>query len=273
MPFIETGDGTRLFYKDWGTGEPVLFVHGWVLGADMWEYQMTPLAAQGLRCIAYDVRGAGRSEQPGHGYDPDTLAGDLAAVIQQLDLHQVTLVGHSMGSPQIARYLSRYSADRVARVVFVATTLPFLRKTDDNPDGVDGASLEATLEAVGEDRPQFAAGVADLWFGNGLPGVWVSPELQHWLIGLFLQASPRAAVEMFRALTYTDFRADMAAVEMPALIVHGDNDAMAPFELSARRTAAAIVHSQLKLYQNASHGLFISHRRRLNADLIEFIKR
>src|SRR5215208_4389852 len=115
MPFIETGDGTRLFYKDWGTGEPVLFVHGWVLGADMWEYQMTPLAAQGLRCIAYDVRGAGRSEQPGHGYDPDTLAGDLAAVIQQLDLHQVTLVGHSMGSPQIARYLSRYSADRVAR--------------------------------------------------------------------------------------------------------------------------------------------------------------
>ena len=273
MPFIETDDGSSLFYKDWGTGEPVLFVHGWVLGADMWEYQMTPLAAQGLRCIAYDLRGSGRSDQPGHGYDPDSLAGDLAAVIQQLDLHGVTLVGHSMGSAQIVRYLSRHQADRGARVAFVATTLPFLLKTDDNPDGLDGAVFEETLAAVGEDRPRFAAGVADLWFGNGLPGVSVSPELQQWLLGLFMQASPRAAVEMFRAFTQTDFRADLAAVAVPTLIIHGDSDAMAPLEISARKAAAAIPHSQLTLYQHASHGLFLSHRRRLNADLIEFIKR
>jgi non-heme chloroperoxidase len=275
MPFIQTGDGTRLFYKDWGEGQPVLFVHGWVLGADMWEYQMTPLATLGLRCIAYDLRGSGRSDQPGHGYDPDTLAGDLATLIQQLDLQQVTLVGHSMGSAQIVRYLSRHHADRdrVTRAVLVATTLPFLRKTDDNPDGVDGAVFEETLAAVGEDRPRFAASVADLWFGNGLPGVVVSPELQQWLIGLFLQASPRAAIDMFRAFTHTDFRADLAAVAVPTLIVHGDSDAMSPFEVSARRAAAAIPHSQLKLYQHASHGLFLSHRRHLNADLIEFIKR
>jgi non-heme chloroperoxidase len=274
MPFIQTDDGTRLFYKDWGTGQPVLFVHGWVLGADMWEYQMAPLAAQGLRCIAYDLRGAGRSDQPGHGYDPDTLAGDLAAVIRQLDLQQVTLVGHSMGSAQIVRSLARHHADRdrVARVVFVATTLPFLRKTDDNPDGVDGAVFEETLAAVAEDRPRFAAGVADLWFGNGLPGVVVSPELQQWLIGLFLQASPRAATEMFRAFTHTDFRADLAAVKVPTLIVHGDSDAMSPLQVSARPTAAAIPDSLLKLYDNASHGLFVSHKHRLNADLIEFIK-
>jgi pimeloyl-ACP methyl ester carboxylesterase len=274
MPFIQTGDGTQLFYKDWGTGQPVLFVHGWVLGADMWEYQMTPLAAQGLRCIAYDLRGAGRSDQPGHGYDPDTLAADLATVLQQLDLQQVTLVGHSMGSAQIARYLARHHADRdrVARVVFVATTLPFLRKTDDNPDGLDGAVFEETLAAVGDDRPRFAAGVADLWFGNGLPGVAVSPELQQWLIGLFLQASPRAAADMFRAFTHTDFRADLAAIQVPTLIVHGDSDAMSPFEVSARKAAAAIPHSQLTLYHNASHGLFVSHRHRLNADLIQFIK-
>jgi non-heme chloroperoxidase len=272
MPFIETGDGTHLFYKDWGTGEPVLFVHGWVLGADMWEYQMTRLAAQGLRCIAYDLRGSGRSDQPGHGYDPDSLAGDLAAVLQQLDLHGVTLVGHSMGSAQIVRYLSRCHADRVARVVFVATTLPFLLKTDDNPDGVEGGSLEATIAAVGDDRPRFATSVADRWFGNGLPGVAVSPELQQWLIGLFLHASPLAAVDMFRAFTHTDFRADLAAVEVPTLVVHGDSDAMIPFEVSARRTAAAIPHSQLKLYENASHGLFVSHRQRLNADLIEFMR-
>jgi non-heme chloroperoxidase len=273
MPFIETDDGSSLFYKDWGTGEPVLFVHGWVLGADMWEYQMTPLAAQGLRCIAYDLRGAGRSDQPGHGYDPDSLAGDLAAVIKQLDLHGVTLVGHSMGSAQIVRYLARHHTDRVARVAFVATTLPFLLKTDDNPDGLDGAVFEETLAAVGEDRPRFAAGVADLWFGNGLPGVSVSPELQQWLIGLFMQASPRAAVEMFRAFTQTDFRLDLAAVAVPTLIIHGNSDAMAPFEISARKAAAAIPHSQLTLYHNASHGLFLSHRQRLNADLIEFIKR
>lgn len=273
MPFIEAGDGTRLFYKDWGTGAPVLFVHGWVLGADMWEYQMTPLAARGMRCIAYDLRGSGRSDQPGHGYDPDTLAGDLAAVLQQLDLRDVTVVGHSMGSAQIVRYLSRYLAERVARVAFVATTLPFLLKTDDNADGVDGTMFEATLTAVGDDRPRFAAGVADLWFGNGLPGVAVSAELQRWLIGLFLQASPWAAAEMFRAFTHSDFRADLAAVGLPTLIIHGDRDTMAPFDASARRVAAAVPHSELKLYQNASHGVFVSHKERLNADLIDFIKR
>jgi non-heme chloroperoxidase len=190
----------------------------------------------------YDLRGAGRSDQPGHGYDPDTLADDLAAVIRQLDLQQVTLVGHSMGSAQIVRYLARHPADRdrVARAVFVATTLPFLRKTDDNPDGVDGAVFEETLAAVAEDRPRFAAGVA------------VSPELQQWLIGLFLQASPRAATEMFRMFTHTDYRADLAAVKVPTLIVHGDSDAMIPFQVSARRTAAAIPDNQLKLYDNAS---------------------
>ncbi len=224
MPFIETRDGTHLFYKDWGTGEAVLFVHGWVLGADMWEYQMTRLAAQGLRCIAYDLRGSGRSDQPGHGYDPDTLAGDLAAVIEQLDLHEVTLVGHSMGGAQIVRYLSRYHADRVARVVFVATTLPYLFKTDDNPTGLDRTMREQTIAAVGDDRPRFAAGVADLWFGTGLPGVSVSDEMQRWLIDLFLHASPRAAIEMYRTLSQTDFRADTAAVAVPTLIIHGDSD-------------------------------------------------
>lgn len=138
---------------------------------------------------------------------------------------------------------------------------------------MDEAAFEATLAAIADDRPGFAASVADAWFGNGLPGVSVSPGLQNWLIGLFLQASPRAAADMFRAFTHTDFRADMAAVMMPTLVVHGDSDTMAPFELSARKVAAAIPGSELKLYQNASHGLFISHRQRLSADLIEFIKR
>jgi non-heme chloroperoxidase len=272
MPFLNATDGTNLFYKDWGEGPAVLFVHGWVLGADMWEYQLTPLAAQGLRCVAYDVRGCGRSDQPGRGYDPDTLADDLATVLDQLDLDQVTLVGHSMGSAQIVRYLARHQPDRVARVALVATTTPFLRKTADNPDGIDATAFEQTLAAVANDRPGFAAGLAGPWLGTGLPGVSVSAELQHWLIGLFLQASARAAVEIFRAFTHTDFRADMAAVKVPTLIVHGDADSMIPFEQSGRKAAAAIPHSQLELYEHASHGLFISHKHRLNADLIQFIK-
>jgi non-heme chloroperoxidase len=272
MPFIETRDGTRLFYKDWGDGDAVLFVHGWVLGADMWEYQMAPLATQGLRCIAYDLRGCGRSEQPGHGYDPDTLAGDLAAVIEHLDLREVTLVGHSMGTGQIVRYLSRHHTGRVARVAFTATTLPFLLRTDDNPAGLDATTFEDTLAAVADDRPGFAAGVADLWFGNGLPGVSVSAELQHWLIGLFMRASARAAIEMYREFTATDFRADTSAVPVPTLIVHGDSDAMAPVDLTARRAAAAVPQSRLTIYRNASHGLFVSHKQRLNADLVTFIR-
>jgi non-heme chloroperoxidase len=271
LPYLKTPDGTSLFYKDWGTGRPVLFVHGWVLGADMWEYQMPPLAAHGLRAIAYDLRGCGRSDQPGGGYDPDTLADDLATVLDQLDLHQVTLVGHSMGSAQIVRYLARHQPDRVARVALIATTTPFLRKTSDNPDGIDPTVFNDTLTAIGNDRAAFAAGVADLWFGNHLPGVSVSPELQRWLIGLFLQASPWAASEIFRTFTHTDFRADLAAVMMPTLIVHGDADAMSPFELSGQRAAAAIPNSRLELYEHAAHGLFLSHKHRLTADLINFI--
>ena len=272
MPFIQTSDLTSLFYKDWGTGKPVLFLHGWCLGANMWEYQMTPLAERGLRCIAYDVRGCGRSDQPGHGYDFDTLADDLAAVIEHLDLREATLVGHSAGSAQIVRYLARHGADRVARVAFVGTTMPFLLKTEDNPDGVHKSDLEGMIAALYNDRAQWASAIAEAWFGVGLPGVRVSPELVRWGVGLFLQASPKAAIDMLRTFFTTDLRSDMSAVSVPTLIVHGASDMMVPFELTSRRVAEAVAHSELEVYENASHGLFVSHKDRLNDDLLSFVQ-
>jgi pimeloyl-ACP methyl ester carboxylesterase len=271
MPFIATRDETSLFYKDWGTGKPVLFVHGWCLGSDMWEYQMTPLVDEGLRCIAYDVRGCGRSDQPGHGYDFDTLSDDLAAVIEHLDLQDVTLIGHSMGSTQILRYLARHGSVRVARAALVSTTAPLLLKTEDNPDGMDGSVVDEIVAALYNDRARWASAIANPWFGNGLPGVYVSPELVDWGIGLFLKASLKAAVDMQRASFAADLRSDTRKVAVPTLIVHGDSDAMAPLEATGRKVANAIPHCTLRVYENASHGLFLSHRARFNGDLLSFV--
>jgi non-heme chloroperoxidase len=271
MPFIETGDRTRLFYKDWGSGEPVVFVPGWCLSADMWEYQMVPLAEAGFRCISYDVRGCGRSDQPGGGYDLDTLADDLAAVIEGLELRDATLVGHSAGSAQIVRYLSRYGDDRVARAALVSTTAPFLLKTEGNPAGVDRAVLDDMISGLRDDRQRWAAVLANPWFGVGQPGVSISPEMLDWAVGLFLQASPRAAIETIRAVYTTDLRPDARGINIPTLIVHGDADVMVPFEASASRLAEEIPHAELKVYENASHGPFVSHKDRLNHDLLSFM--
>ncbi len=164
MSYIESGDGNRLFYKDWGSGKPVVFVAGWSVGSDMWEYQLAPLAKQGLRCIAYDRRGHGRSDQPGRGYDFDTLADDLSAVLERLDLRDVTLVGHSMGCGEIVRYLSRHGSSRVKRIALLGPTMPFLLKTADNPDGIEPAAFEAARAAMLQDRPKWLWDNADPFF-------------------------------------------------------------------------------------------------------------
>ncbi|MGH3086286.1 MAG: alpha/beta fold hydrolase, partial [Rubrobacteraceae bacterium] len=243
----------------------------WCLGADMWEYQMAPLAEAGFRCVAYDVRGCGRSDQPAAGYDFDTLADDLAAVVEGLGLRGATLVGHSAGSAQILRYLSRHGDGRTARAALVSTTAPYLLKTGDNPEGVDGAVLDDIVSGLRDDRPRWAASLAKPWFGAGLPGVSVSPEMLDWAVGMFLQASPRAAIETIRAVYTTDLRADAREMDVPTLIVHGAADVMAPFEASARRLAEEIPHAKLVVYENASHGPFISHKELLNDDLLSFL--
>ena len=275
MPFIKTSDGTSLYYRDWGAGPPVVFVSSWALGGAMWEYQMAPLCDHGLRCIAYDRRGHGRSDDPGSGYAFDTLADDLATLIAQLDLHEVTLVGHSMGCCEIARYLGRHGASRVARVALISPTTPFILRTADNPEGAPRIALDAGIAALRQDRPRYFAEGAIKFFGIG--SQWprptaVSSEMVQWAIQLILQSSPYAVVECMRAHWETDFRPDMAAFTVPTLIIHGDNDQSAPLDLCGRRTARLIAGSHLNVYEGAPHGLFLTDKDRLNGDLLAFIR-
>lgn len=269
---LEMQDGTTLFFQDWGTGKPIIFIHGWVLGAEMWEYQMTALSNQGLRCIAYDKRGCGRSSQPSNGYDFDTFADDLATLIEQLDLQDVTLVAHSMGGGEVARYLSHYGTSRIERTVLIATITPFLYQTADNPDGFDSGSFEQTIAYLQQDRPHYFTAMTPGFFGDGLSNGSVSPEMAQWLVNLALQASPWAAIKMMQAQSETDFRGDMSAFTVPTVIIHGDRDMGAPIALTGQKTADAILGSQLKVYENAAHGLFITHKEQLNQDLLTFIR-
>ncbi len=270
MPFIETEDRGRLFYKDWGRGKPVVFVHGWALNADIWEYQMVPLSRQGLRCVALDRRGCGRSSQPGQGYGYDTFADDLAALLERLDLREVTLVAHSMGGGDAVRYLSRHGASRVAGLVLVAATTPFLLRTADNPDGVEQAVYDDMVTALAHDRPGFMAASAPTFFGSGVASGAVSPELMGWAVGLALQACPIGLADMVRAFSETDFRPELAELTVPTLIVHGDADSNVPVDLCGRRAARLVPGSRLEVYEGAPHGLMITHRDRLNADLLAF---
>ncbi|MBV8415435.1 MAG: alpha/beta hydrolase [Verrucomicrobia bacterium] len=267
MPFIETGDRTNLCYKDWGTGKPVVFIHGSPLSSRMWEYQITYLVDRGVRCIAYDRRGHGCSSHSWRGYDYDTLADDLAGVIDQLNLREVTFVGYSMGGGEVVRYLSRHGADRITRVVLLAATTPFILKTVDNPDGVEKSALDQVRAAQSKDFPK--------WLGDNLRPFFLpntSPEMMHWISSLCLQASLNAVMDCYRAATETDFRQEMSAITVPTLIIHGDADASAPLELTGRKSARLILGSQLRVYEGAPHGLFITHMDRLNKDLLAFIE-
>lgn len=275
MPYLETRDRTRLFFTEWGTtdGAPVVFIHGLALGMDMWEYQILDLAERGLHCISYDQRGNGHSDQPGHGYDFNTLAEDLATLLEHLNLEKVTLVGYSLGGGVVARYLSRYGTGRIARVALIASMTPYLQKSDENPEGMDPSMVyNGFVAGLRQDRPQLFAAVAPAWFGVGLPGVTVSPEIIQWALGLCNRASPYGINALFRAASTTDVRPDMAAFTMPTRIIHGDSDPFAPAEFTALRTARAIPNSHLTLYENASHGLFFTHKDRLNQDLYDFIQ-
>ena len=273
MAYIETRGGTKLFYKDWGHGDPVVFIHGWPLNADMWEYQMPTLAHAGLRCIAYDRRGFGRSDQPWTGYDYDTLADDLAALLDGLDLKRVTLVGFSMGGGEVARYLSRHGSGRVARAVLLAAVTPFLLKTADNPNGADKAVFDDMVAGLEKDRPDFLTDFGKLFFGAGMLNFSVSSAILQWSQSMALQASPKATVDCVRAFGTTDFRPDMAAFAgVPTLIIHGTSDGPVPIDASGRAAAKLIPHAELKEYSGAPHALFFTEKDRLNADLLAFVR-
>lgn len=275
MPFIETNDRTSVYYRDWGAGTPVVFVSSWALSGAMWEYQMVPLSEQDLRCIAYDRRGHGRSDDPGRGYEFDTLGDDLATLIEQLDLREVTLVGHSMGCVEITRYLARHGTSRIARVALVSTMTPCILWTADNPEGVPKGVLDQAISGLHKDRPLYFTDGAIKFFGLGSTWPWppvLSSEMVQWGIRLILETSPKAVIECMRALWETDFRPDMRAFTVPTLIIHGDSDQIAPLDMCGRRTAQAISGSELRVYEGAWHGLPFTHKDRLNDDLLAFIQ-
>lgn len=269
-PLIETRDGVSLFYRDWGTGRPVVFAAPWAMDSDWWEYQMAFLTSQGLRCVAFDRRGHGRSHEPSRGYDFNTFADDLNAVIERLDLRQMTLVGQSMGCGEVVRYLSRHGATRVERIVLIGTITPFFLKTKDNPDGMDGAYFERVRHALRSDRPNAIAGYAPVFFGA--PKNAVSSEMMRWFTDMILRCSLRVMLDVQHAFSETDFRSDLRAVNVPTLIIHGEDDAGTPFEITGRKTAALISGSQFKLYEGAAHGLNVTHAERLNQDVLAFIR-
>jgi non-heme chloroperoxidase len=263
--FVHTADGTSLFYRDWGTGKPIVFVASWVMPSESWSYQMAALSEQGFRCVAYDRRGHGRSSDPGRGYDFDTLADDLAAVLEALDLHDVTLVGFSMGGAEIIRYVTRHGGARVGRLVSIAPTTPLMMRRPDNPQGFDEAVLEDLHRAFEQDFPQWVE-------ENARP--FVLPETSQatieWVKSMALKTSLKAVIDCHRMLVREDFRAELKAIDLPVLVIQGDADISSPIDLTGRPTAELIPGARLEIYEGAPHGLFITHRERLNRDLAAF---
>ncbi|MEA1833487.1 alpha/beta hydrolase [Methylobacterium durans] len=272
MPYIEAQDGTRLFYKDWGSGRPIVLIHGWPLDADMWEYQQPALTEAGFRTIAYDRRGFGRSDQPWAGYDYDTFADDLKAVLDALDLQDVALVGFSMGGGEVARYLSRHGGARVSKAVLVSAVTPMLVKNADHPEGVDESVFTGMIDGLRADRPHFLAQFAKTFFGAGVFSAPSSTELMAWTGEVAMLASPKATVDCVRAFGWTDFRGDMAAFRMPTLVIHGDDDQTVPFAVSGKVAAAAIPGAQLAVYEGAPHAVPFTHAERLTDDLLAFLR-
>jgi non-heme chloroperoxidase len=271
MPTLRTADDTTLFYRSWGDGQPVLFVAAWALSSEMWQYQMRALSEHGFRCVAYDRRGHGRSDDPGRGYDYDTLAADLATVIDALDLQDLVLVGHSMGCGEIIRYLSRYGDDRIKAISLVAPVAPFPLKTDDNPVGLDASLFSAVRESWASDFARWVAEGSDGYVGVGLPGCDVSDALVDWTVRDLLHTSLQAVFEFNRAGVETDFRAELGTIAVPALVIQGDRDLSAPLQITGVRAAHLIPDAVLKVYANAPHGLYLTHSQQLNADLLGFI--
>jgi non-heme chloroperoxidase len=269
---IKTEDGTHLYYDDWGAGPPVVLIHGWPLDADMWSEQALFLAEHGHRVVMYDRRGFGRSSHPWDGYTYDTLAADLKAIVDQLDLRGATLVGFSMGGGEVARYLARYGTERIAKAALVSAVTPFLLKTDDNPTGVDQAKLQPILDGLKADRAHFLAGFGKTFFGAGLLNKPVSDETLQWSQSIAMMASYRATLACAGAFSSTDFRADMAAFTVPTLIIHGTDDKTVPIDSSARVAAKLVPHAQYIEYEGEPHGLHATAKDRLNQDLLTFLK-
>ena len=264
---VTARDGTELFVRDWGSGPVVVLVSAWSLNSQGWQYQMVRLADAGYRCIAFDRRGHGRSGDSGSGYDMETLSDDLARVLEERGVSDVTLIGHSLGAAECVRYLTRHGQARVKKLVLIAPVTPCMKKSADNPDGIDPAVGEATRAAFRADFPGIVA-------ANIKPFVMpqTSQAMIDWILAMMSQTTLQALVGCNRAFNVDDFRPDLPKIAMPTLIIQGDADASAPLPLTGKKTAALIPGSRLIVYEGAPHGLIYTHIDRLNGDLLAFLK-
>ena len=266
-----TGEDIQLAYADYGQGRPVVLIHGWPLSKEMWEYQVDNLVNAGLRVIQYDRRGFGHSAKPWQGYDYNTLAEDLKDILEQLDLRDAVLVGFSMGGGEAVRYLSQYGDERVSKLVLISAVTPYLAKNADNPEGVDQSVFEEIMANLKKDRIGFLDDFGKKFFGVNLLSHPVSAPLLDYYRMLASVASPKATEQCAFAFAQTDFRTSVQAVKVPTLIIHGDADQTVPIKASSDRTAKMIPGSEYVVYEGAPHGLFYTHKEKLNKDLIKFI--
>ena len=269
---IMTKDGTRIYYRDWGKGQPVVFSHGWPLSGDAWENQMLFLAQNGYRTIAHDRRGHGRSDQPSAGNDLDTYADDLAALFEELDLHDAVVVGHSTGGGEVTRYIGRHGTSRVARAVLVSAIPPLMLKTEANPEGLPIEVFDGLRNGLIADPSQFYKDLSVPFFGANRPGSEVSQGARDafWLQSE--QAGLKNSYECIKAFSETDLTEDLKRFDVPTLIVHGDDDQIVPIVASALISSKIVEDTTLKVYEGAPHGLAVTHKDRLNDDLLTFIR-
>ena len=272
MPYATAKDGTRLYYKDWGEGRPVVLIHGWPLSGDTFDDAAVALVERGFRAIIPDRRGFGRSDQPWDGYDYDTFAEDVAAILGDAGIaYPVALVGFSMGGGEVARFITRQGASRVSRAVLIGSVVPFLLKTDDHPEGVPRSVFDGMIKGISEDRADFFRKFFKDFFGVGLIKSPVSDAVLDDAWRQAMMAGLRPTLACVRAFSETDFRPDLKNFTMPTLVVHGEKDATVPIGLTARAVARAVPEAQLIEYDDGAHGIFASHKERLTADLIAFL--
>jgi non-heme chloroperoxidase len=270
---IQTSDHTSIYYKDWGNGPPVVFSHGWPLNADAWDEQMLFLASNGYRAIAHDRRGHGRSGQPWQGNDMNTYADDLSQLIEQLNLRNVVLVGHSTGGGEVARYVGRHGTSRVAKVALISAVPPLLLKTAASPEGVPRGVFDDLRHSVACNRSQFYREFSVPFFGANREASRITQGTldQFWLQSM--QVGLKGALDCIQAFSETDFTEDLKQFDIPTLVLHGDDDQIVPFWATALRSRELIRAATLKVYEGAPHGLMATHQKELNADLLAFIKR